>query len=366
MKEKSHEMRSMQTQVVLLFPFDLGLELDFTSKGTQSIVHEISTHDLPSLSLGGKIFSKAQTESHLYRFGTGIIQINFSAQLDVNECAEISCNTEKITVGKTAILEWCQSRVSELTARAQEFAIHRYDMRLEESDIFPVFIFNPDDVQNADAFIRKNYKALYGIVAGEQNFDMLSDFVFQREPLGNFGYYENQIILLKRFGAVISSSEYDTILDLIALSYAQYWSLKSYHFVLNSETDSAQKLLENLPPYYKFWKFPSNYQTFSQEAIAFGKDKISIVDSLYNVSTNIPKIDSDWHLRTIYKDVTKVFNIDELYKTVDIKLSRIEETYNQAREFLSTNFFILLDIIFALWLIWGVFDTLLLLYIAKK
>ena len=356
----------MKTKVVLLFPFDLGLELDFSGRDPQKIAHEVSELQMPTLSFRGKIFADARAEAHLYRFGVGVIQIDFEMPFDLPESAEISCNAEKISIGKTSIFDWCQSRVNELIGRAQEFAIHRYDMRLQDSDLFPVFIFHPSQVENADAFIRENYKALYGIVAGEPNFDMLSDFVFQKEPLGNFGYYENELILLKRFGAVISSLEFETILDLIALAYAQYWSLRSYHFVLDSETDNAQKLLEHLPPYYKFWHFPSRYQKFSKEAIDFGKDKLSIVDSLYNVSSNLPKIDADWHLRTIYKSVEKVFNIEELYKTVEIKLNRIEESYNQAREFLSTNFFILLDIIFALWLVWGVVDTLLLLHIARR
>lgn len=356
----------MNTAVVLLFPFDLGLELDFSGQETQSIAQEVAAHSVPALSLGGKLFFAVRAESHLYRFGVGIIQINFEMDFDLNGCAEIACNAEKISIGKSTVSEWCQARVSELIERAQAFAIHRYDLRLKDSEIFPIFIFNQYQVENADGFIRENYKALYGIVAGEPNFDMLSDFVFRKEPLGNFGYYENELILLKRFGAVISSAESETILDLVALSYAQYWSLKSYHFVLDSEMDSAQKLLENLPPYYKFWQIPARYRKFSTDAIDFGKDKLSIVDSLYNVSTNIPKIDSDWHLRTIYKDVAKVFNIDELYKTVEIKLNRIEESYTQGSDYLATNFFILLDIIFFLWLAWGVVDTLLLIYIAKK
>jgi len=356
----------MKTKVVLLFPFDLGLELDLSGKGVRTITHEISSHELPALTFRGKIFTDARTESHLYRFGVGIIHITFEKDFSLQESAELSCNAEKLALGKTAIFDWCQSRVNEMIEKAQEFAIHSYDQRLKDSEVYPVFIINPSQVENADSFIRGNYKALYGIVAGEPNFDMLSDFVLQKEPLGNFGYYENELILQKRFGAVISSPESETILDLIALAYAQYWSLKSYHFVLDSEIDSAQKLLEHLPPFYKFWQIPSRYNKFSHESIDFGKDKLSIVDSLYNVSVNISRIDADWHLQTIYKSVEKVFNIEELYRTVEIKLSRIEESYTQAREFLSTNFFILLDIIFAMWLVWGIIDTCILVYIAKK
>ncbi|MBI4217841.1 MAG: hypothetical protein HY610_01855 [Elusimicrobia bacterium] len=356
----------MKTQIVLLFPFDLGLELDFMGQQTQKIVHAISQQSLSPVSLQGKIFTASRAQSHLYRFGTGIIQINFHMDDDLNACADLSCNVEKISVGKTSIFAWCQSQVTELLQRAEVFAAHRYDLRLTDSEIFPIFVFSPEQVKNADHFIRQNYKSFYGMVTGEPNFDMLSDFVFKKEPLGNFGYYENEMILLKRFGAVISSSESETILDILALSYAQYWSLKSYHFVLDSELDQAQKLLQDLPPYYQFWKIPSRYQRFSRDAIDFGKDKLSIVDSLYNVSTNIPQIEMDWHLRTLYKDIAQIFNIDELYKTVEIKLNRIEESYNQAREFLSTNFFILLDIIFCIWLLWGIFDTVLLLTIARK
>lgn len=356
----------MKTRVVLLFPFDLGLELDFSGQGTLSMASEVSSHELPSLSFGGKIFHRARAESHLYRFGVGLIQVTFEMDYDLNESADLSCNAEKISVGKTAILDWCQSRVDEMIEHAQTFATHRYDLRLREAELFPVFIFSPTHIKNADRFIRDNYKALYGIVAGEPNFDSLSDFVFQREPLGNFGYYENEIISVKRFGAVVSSPESGTILDLIALAYAQYWSLRSYDFVLDREVDKAQKLLEDLPPYHQFWKIFAKYQNFSRESIDFARDKLSIVDSLYSVSANPPRIGSDWHLRTIYKDVEKVFNVEELYRTVEVKLNRTEESYDQAREFLSTTFFILLDVIFALWLIWGVVDTAILFFIARK
>ena len=151
---------------------------------------------------------------------------------------------------------------------------------------------------------------------------------------------------------------------MVKLAYSQYWSLKSYNFILDKELDNAQHVLEHLPPYYKFWQIPSQYQRFSKEALDFGRDKLAIVESLYSVGPNIPRIDADWHLRTLYASIRKVFTIEDLYRTVDMKLVRIEESYNSAREFLSTNFFILLDIIFFVSLAWSVVDTFLLLRIA--
>jgi hypothetical protein len=40
------------------------------------------------------------------------------------------------------------------------------------------------------------------LVCGEPNYDALSDFVLEQEKLRNFGYYENELILIKRFGAL--------------------------------------------------------------------------------------------------------------------------------------------------------------------
>ena len=356
----------MKTDVVLLFPFDLGLELDFSKKQVKDIVHQVSSRELAGLSLDEQKFDAVRAEFRLYRFGIGLIEVSFSIDDKPDGCAAMACEADSINVAGEPILLWCQERAQELIHDAQQFATHRYDQRLEETEIFPVFIFQPSEVKSADRFIRDHYKALYGITAGEPHFDRLSDFVFQRDPLANLGYYENELIVVKRFGAVVSSPESRTLLDLLSLVYAQYWSLKSYHFVLDGEVDTAQKMLENLPPYYKFWKIPAQYQAFSKDAIDFGKDKLSIVESLYNVSTDLPGIESDWHLRVIYKNLSRMFNVEDLYKTLEIKLDRIQESYNEAREFLSTNFFILLDFIFLLWLVWGVIDTLLLLNIARK
>ena len=269
-------------------------------------------------------------------------------------------------VGDHYITEWAQTLFDEIITSARRFASHAYDRRLEDVDPFPIFVFEKGGVLDAADFVGKNQKALTGIVSGEANYDALSDFVLEQEKLRNFGYYENELILIKRFGAVVSSEESGTILELIRLAYSLYWSLRAYNFVLEKEIDKAQVLLARLPPYYKFWSMPASYQRFSREAMDFVRDKLAIVDSLHNVQTNIPRIDSDWHLRTIYKNVEKEFDIDELSKAVDTKLERIEQSYNSARDFISTNFFIAVEIVLILSLAWMMLDTSLLFIIARK
>ena len=188
----------------------------------------------------------------------------------------------------------------------------------------------------------------------------------EQEKLVNFGYYENEIIMIKRFGALVSSKESGTILEMIKLAYAQYWSLRSYDSVLDHEIDTSKVLLDHLPPFYNILMMPQAYNRFSKEAVDFDKDKIAIVDSLYSTMSNIPQVESDWHLKTLHQSVNKVFDIEELHKTVEIKIGRIAESYNSARETLSNNFFIILDIIFFLSLVWSVIDTILLWGLYKK
>jgi hypothetical protein len=356
----------MKAVVHHFIPFDLGLELDFVGKDAKEIAKEVSSRAAAPVGFEGRQFPDAQVSAQIYKFGVGLIQVSFPVEGDLDFFADLACRTEALTVGKSAVGPWSRGLVDGLIKRAREFASHAYDRRLEDFDMFPAFVLEKGEAPSAVAVMEKHSKALYGIVAGEPHYERLSDFVLQREGLVNLGYYENELILIKRFGAVVSSGEAGTVLELIRLAYALYWNLRAYNHFLDREIDQAQSLLAHLPPYHKFWAMPRSYQRFSREAIDFVRDKLAIVDSLYNVAANIPRVDSDWHLRTIYKNVEKEFDVDDLAKAVDAKLERIEQSYNSARDFISTNFFIAVEIVLILSLAWMMFDTALLFIIARK
>jgi hypothetical protein len=358
----------MHAKIYLLFPFDMGLELDFTGKDAKEIFKEISARKMGGLSFEDKTFNKTEFSTQVYRFGVGMSQISveMEQESDLEFLAKLSCAVEKVQVGKVGVLPYCESFVTGLIQRAEKYAAYRYERRLTDLEVFPVFELTEQPTEDTHAFVTDNQKILFGLLAGEPNYEALSHFVLEHDRLVNFGYYEKDIILIKRFGALIYSQESPGILEMIKLAYAQYWSMRSYNYFLDHELETSQKLMENLPPYYKFWQILQAYQRFSKEALDFDRDKISIVDSLYNVVPNVPQVDSDWHLRTVHKNVDKVFDIEGLHKTVEIKIERIAESYNSAREFLSTNFFILLDIIFFLSLIWSIIDTFLLWKLSVK
>ena len=132
----------MQATIVLLFPFDLGLELDFTGKDAVEFYKEISAHKIGTLSAEGKMFSQAEFTTQVYKFGVGIIQIAFKVEDDIPNLALLSCEIAKIKVGKVGIIQYCHSLVDGLIARAEKYATHRYDQRLTAAEIFPVFVLS--------------------------------------------------------------------------------------------------------------------------------------------------------------------------------------------------------------------------------
>ncbi len=350
----------------LLFPFDLGLELDFTGEDAREFFKEIAVRSTGAVSVEGKFIAAAEFSTQVYRFGVGIIQISFAVTGELDYLTHLSANVEKIKVGDVPVISYCKSMVEGLIQKALVYATYTYERRLRDDELFPIVEFSAPPAEDAAGFIRRQHRALFGMVSGEIKYDRLSDFVLEKEKLINYGYYENEIILIKRFGAAIFSPESHIIREMIKLAFAQYWSLRSYNFILDYELQTAQKLLAKLPPYYKFWSIPGAYQRFSTEATSFDRDKISIVDSLYNVIASVAQVESDWHLRTLHASVNSVFEIEELHKTVETKIEHITDSYNSAREFLSTNFFILLDIIFFLSLVWSILDTFLLWKLTVK
>ncbi len=369
----------MKFEINAFYPFDLGLELDFRlakgdpllgdeffkSMSSRAVSLPVTIPEIKNV----KTFPNVEVSSEVYKFGVGILSIKFSVDCSIKELAAISFMVEDIRLGKTPLIEYARASAESIIRKASKYATYEYEMRLPEEEIFPIFTTEDEllPAGSASDFIEENSRVIFGILSGEKDYDKISNYLLNEEKLVNYGYYENDIILIKRFGAFVRSNvDTPAIIGMIKLALSQYWSLKSYNYIMDMELDKAQTLISRMPPYYKFWLMPGAYHKFSVEAIDFDKDKIAIVDSLYNVMINIPRVEADWHLKTIHKNVNKVFGLDDLYKTVGMKIERIEESYNAARDYMATNFFILLDIIFFLSLAWSVFDTILLYTIAKK
>ena len=346
----------------LLFPFDMGLDLDFADDELRSVAKTLYRQKLASLTFFDSVYENVEVEARIYKFGSGLISISFPVDKNLKVCTQISCMASQIKINGMEIIDYCQKLSEDTIVKAQQFATHTYNRRLTETEIFPIFTMDKL-TSTADIFITKNLKTLYGIVSAESNYEKLSEFVLSQSPLANYGYYEDEIILVKKFGAFISSEESDAIKDIIKLALVQWWVLKSYDYILQKELDDAQRHLAEIPSGWKILKTFTQYNKFSKDSMDFDRDKLEIISSIH---TGIPEIENDWHLKMLHTNINKIFDTEELEKWVETKITRIEDSYQNARDFLSTNFFILLDIIFFLSLAWSIFDTFLLWKISAK
>src|ERR1017187_7339070 len=178
---------SMRMRTHILFPFDLGLELDFTGHDAEDMFKQVSSRKNAEVRFESHVFSEATVATQIYKFGVGTIEIAFDLDADLPEAAKISCFAENLQVGKMPIVKYCQSHVDGVIQRASKYADYRYEKRLEDADLLPVFLIGEalkkDDsgpIHVSEAFIRRHRKELYGIVAGEPRYEDLSEFVLER------------------------------------------------------------------------------------------------------------------------------------------------------------------------------------------
>lgn len=356
----------MQVRVQILYPFDMGLEIDLSGQEAGALIARLADIGAHQVTFEGRSLGTGQVSGRVYRFGVGVVDLTIELELDFEGCARISCGTNQLEVDRMPIGDFAESLVHGIVDSCHRFATYSYERRLEDRELYPIFLIREPLAGEATALIERHRKALFGIVAGEEHYDRLSPRIVEREQLKNLGYFGNDLILVHRFGAVLSGFEAETNAELLSLVLAQYWSMRSYDYVLDHEINNAQQQLEELPKYYQFWRMPGRYHDFSTEAIDFAKDKLSITQSLHTVVGGEHQIESDWSLRELYEEARKAFGLEALSTRVEAKLAKIDSAYNVAREQLSANFYILLDIIFLSFLVWSIVDTVLLARIAFR
>src|SRR5262245_37975871 len=112
----------MQIRTHLLFPFDLGLELDFSGHDAAEIFKQVSSRKTDHVVFDGQTYEDASVVTQIYKFGVGSIEISFDMDADLAEAARLSCFAENLWVGKQPIVKYCQSHVDAVIRQASQFA----------------------------------------------------------------------------------------------------------------------------------------------------------------------------------------------------------------------------------------------------
>ena len=79
----------MRMRAHILFPFDLGLELDFTGKDAEEIFKQVSSRKSAEVRFDDEAFLDGAVSTQIYKFGVGTIEISFDLDADLAQAARI-------------------------------------------------------------------------------------------------------------------------------------------------------------------------------------------------------------------------------------------------------------------------------------
>lgn len=346
----------------ILFPVDTGLDLDFREPPPRDLVKPLAIERQRELFLGERLLGIATIRGEIFRFGTGILSLQILLEEEPSFFATLSASLLTLRIGQAPAIDTFRQMGRDLVEQAQDYSVHTYDRRLPETDLYPVFALQ-GSLSDADAFIRKNIGPLFAMVTGLEHFEEMASSVPARQPLKNLGHESSEVILVERHGAFLSGKRADFLRSLLHLSYAQRWALRSYNYVLQIEMAEAKAMMDQLPPYWRIFSVFRKYRQFSKDWLDFDRDKLEMVSTLHE---GIPEVEEDFQARALHVSFAKAYHTEELFRLVERKMEVVAETYSHAREYLSTNFFIAVEIVLILSLAWAVLDTTLLFVIAQK
>lgn len=344
-----------RSKCLLVYPFDTGLDLDFEKllsyEGGKVIEAnryylekktpvKIFTTSFEDIRLKGKpLTAQGALEISVYSFGTGLATVSFSLIKEIKDLVKIAEGANRIEIEGRNVLEYCSQFSRDLVINLEDYAIRKYETRLEEEQIYPLFVMEeiPQDHKDVEAFIKKNEKLLLGLIGGEPDWRRFSSYVTEKNRIQNFGYYKDELIIIQDSGALIHSPTMaDTILSLVNLAYAQYWTLKVYNYLVESRLERSYELLSKARLLRNWSLYGLQIKRIRERIFEAYESKLELISVLRGVS-DVPRISEDWHLSRIYESLSQTFGINELFNIVKEKIDEIEKAYQSVQEMLSTR-----------------------------
>ncbi len=280
--------------------------------------------------LGNRIADAAREEVWIYGFEVGLLIVRFRLARDLPRLADIACDAERIEIHGRPIYAYADERAASVREALRPFARQAYEARYDERDVYPIVVLPPaPDVADAEAFIRTNEAAIVGIVGGEDDWERLSSYALARSEVRNLGYYVDELVVAKEWGALVSSAfEEDAIIGLVLLAYAQRWALASYNHLTNHRQNEALRLLSAAKALRGgFGLFErGDLRDLTRRLFEASEDRIALVTAIRDF-TSVPELTQDWHLHSLYQELAKIFFLNELYRVVASKNEDLERAY---------------------------------------
>lgn len=347
--------------VLLAIPFDIDLELDVARLSRDRVRTDqappltgrnapLLTHRATGLAIsldGAEVSANAREEVWIYGFEVGLILVRFRVRRDLSRLADLGCSAERVEIEGLPIYAYANRRAAEVRTSLAPYGRQRYEVIYQERDVYPIVILPPaPDVADAASFIARNEAAIVGIVGGEDDWSRLSEYALRKSELRNLGYYVDELIIAKEWGALISSAfEEALVVGLVLLAYAQRWALSSYNHLTNYRQDQALRLLDEAKRIRRMSKLFGGraIRDVARRLFEASEDRIALVTAIRDF-TSVPELTQDWHLHSLYQELARTFYLNELYRVVYDKNQELEKAYAAVHDHLSQTRFVTLEL----------------------
>lgn len=255
---------------------------------------------------------------------------------------------------------------SEAMATAEEIrrALEPYVVRpvskLADEEAYTVFaIHAPANTENtklpsAEAWLEVNRRQVAALLTEEYELAHLSDQEAEESTSRYLSYYDHDLLVVDWDAALlIDEPRYvDETLYLLELANLQLAELEAYDRILDDVIDRAYRDL----PQRRF-----RPGTTLRDLREIRVDLARVNDEL----DNITKFFGDWHLARIYKTVADRFHLGDWRKTIDEKLSTLNDLYRLLQEDRNHRTMLILEILIVVFFLIELVQGVLLVFLRR-
>lgn len=357
--------------VTLLCPFDIDFEPDIDRlarddvsvarvqpgpAGVQCI--EIPRASGGPLELDGKVLARdAIVHAHVYRFGTGIVRVQFDKdEWDLGSIAELSARAEELVLDGRLLVDRVRELGGTIRKRLEPYAFVKYETLLEAIEVYAMVEARtlPEGGPSGEEFCAQNRRILASIVGGDARLGRLSQFALEEYPVKNLGALREDVVTVRESGAFMHLSvpargprgAVEALADarkvggLIELAYAQYWSLRSVDLMIQHLQDQAYTFTSGF-----LRKDPVVTLGAVTRALYRAREEHMAISNIVDDFIEIPAIGYDAYLDALFRRCRDVFGVRERSRTAQERLEDLEKSYETVHAMINERRLMTLEIL---------------------
>jgi hypothetical protein len=309
------------------------------------------------LALHGQVLAReAVVHAHVYRFGTGMVRVQFDRDdLGLEEIADLSVHAEELTLEGRPLVEHVRDLSDAIRKRLEPYAFAKYETLLEAVEVYPIVRAGElSDGLAGDEFCEKHARILTAIVGGDARRGRLSKFALEEYPVKNLGALHEDVIAVRESGSIIYASvaargpggDLEALADgkkleaLVELAYAEYWSLRSVDLVIQHLQDQAYTFTSGF-----LKRSPDVTMGAVTQALYRAREEHMAISNIVDDFIEIPAIGNDGYLDAFFRRARDVFGVRERSLVAQERLEDLEKSYETVHAMINEKRLMTLEVL---------------------